>query len=201
MKCNKCSVENPDGAKFCRSCGNILPDVGTVMELYPEYNLIPTTIFKLKPYMMYTIFFVLFSILYLFFALYAFVGGISMFVYEQWHGHNEECYLFLGVGGLIALIIYYAIWLKKEYLLSPNHYRKRKKRLFEYDYIQSYTSRREQYVFIVKNQQFGLYDVKRIKIQLMPDYELLSWKTKGEILNATKNGRQFLIDVYGNELR
>ena len=196
MKCNNCKIENPNGARFCRGCGSVLSNVRSVMELYPEYSLTPASVFKLKPYMAFKFFVILLSIPYVFITICVFIASIINMIY-----YYTTVDAIVTICSLFALIIYYVFLIKTEYLLSPNRFRKRKKQLSEYDYIQDYTSRNEQYVFIVKNQKFGLYNVMRIKIQLTPDYDFLSWKTKGKILNATKNGRQFLIDIDGNELR
>lgn len=82
----------------------------------------------------------------------------------------------------------------------PNKFRK--KRLIEQaDYIQIYKSCKEKFVFYVKDNKFGLYDVKRFKVQLPANYDSLSWNIDNQILNVDQNGRQYTIDIYGNELK
>jgi hypothetical protein len=53
----------------------------------------------------------------------------------------------------------------------------------------------------VKNKKFGVYSVRRYEIQLPAIYDWLSWKIEGQILNVQQNGRQYIMDIYGNELK
>ena len=59
----------------------------------------------------------------------------------------------------------------------------------------------DDYIFIVKNKKFGVYSVRRYEIQLPAIYDWLSWKIEGQILNVQQNGRQYIMDIYGNELK
>ena len=52
MKCPHCDTENPQSAKFCRTCGNELTDgmnsTPTIMDKFPEYNFQPTKFYEWK---------------------------------------------------------------------------------------------------------------------------------------------------------
>ena len=47
MKCQHCNTVNPDDAKYCRVCGNVLT-AGTVLDRFPNLGLIPISLLKLR---------------------------------------------------------------------------------------------------------------------------------------------------------
>lgn len=66
------------------------------------------------------------------------------------------------------------------------------------DYIS--TKHSGKFYFFVKNHKFGVLKNNYNIIQIPAVYDKLSWKEKGQILVAEKNGETFLIDIYGNRL-
>lgn len=76
------------------------------------------------------------------------------------------------------------------------------------DYCQKYSywgifRRRKtpKFVFFVKDGQFGILDVAHYSVFLPARYDFLSWREKNKYLNAVINGRNFIIDIYGKELK
>ena len=51
----------------------------------------------------------------------------------------------------------------------------------------------------VKNRKFGVLRKGLYKVFVPAEYDKLSWRGK-KILDAEKDGRHFIIDIYGNEL-
>jgi hypothetical protein len=49
MKCNNCGCDNPDDAKYCRVCGNVL-QLESFFEKLSELGFMPTTMITLKGY-------------------------------------------------------------------------------------------------------------------------------------------------------
>ena len=82
----------------------------------------------------------------------------------------------------------------------PQNKRQRKRNAQDMDYIQSPEKRRARYLFIVKDNQFGLYDLRKLRIQIPAVYDQLWWQTEGAVLMGIKNGRNVLLDIYGHEL-
>ncbi len=68
------------------------------------------------------------------------------------------------------------------------------------DYIQYSKNWRGRYLFIVKDNQFGLYDLRKLRIQIPTVYDQLWWQTEGAVLMGIKDGRNVLLDIYGHEL-
>lgn len=52
---------------------------------------------------------------------------------------------------------------------------------------------------VKNNHKFGLFDTKRVKIILYPKYDSLSWEEYEQMLKATIDGKEILIDIKGNE--
>lgn len=61
-----------------------------------------------------------------------------------------------------------------------------------------------QYVVFVKDRKFGICNYPKLflkaKVMVPPIYDKLSWKKRNKILYAIKDGKEWLIDVYGNKL-
>ena len=110
--------------------------------------------------------------------------------------------VFFGLGGFVcSFVIAYVSFKYKLFDKSfPNRYVK-SELLKEADYIQVDFVNDDDYTFIVKNKKFGVYSVRRYEIQLPAIYDWLSWKIEGQILNVQQNGRQYIMDIYGNELK
>ena len=170
MKCQHCNTVNPDDAKYCRVCGNVLT-AGTVLDRFPNLGLIPISLLKLRS---------------------SFWAGLVLCV----------LILPLAYGCFLGCFLLYVLAYKSRILWKafPNYYVK-KKLLREAEYIQQNLSVNNGYVFIIKNYKFGIYNTKKNKVQIPAEYDLLSWVTEGKILNVQHNGRQYIMDIYGNELR
>lgn len=55
--------------------------------------------------------------------------------------------------------------------------------------------------FYVKDNKMGLLDVAHYRTFLSAQYDKLSWREKNKYLNATVGNREFIIDIYGKELK
>jgi hypothetical protein len=195
MKCQHCNTVNPDDAKYCRVCGNVLT-AGTVLDRFPNLGLIPISLLKLRSsFWAGLVLCVL--ILPLAYGCFLGFGGIIMLFVE-----GKIFNLFISACGFLGCFLLYVLAYKSRILWKafPNYYVK-KKLLREAEYIQQNLSVNNGYVFIIKNYKFGIYNTKKNKVQIPAEYDLLSWVTEGEILNVQHNGRQYIMDIYGNELR
>ena len=67
------------------------------------------------------------------------------------------------------------------------------------DYVQD--MEREEFVFMLKDDKFGVYNVRKAKVQIPTVYDKLGWKEYGQLLHATQGGRRYVMDIYGNELK
>ena len=183
MKCNNCGCDNPDDAKYCRVCGNVL-QLESFFERLSELGFIPTTMITLKGSLGATLLLYLLEILFIIGCLMA-IGGIIVFFVQP-----------LSVQVFAYVSFKYKLFDKS----FPNRYVK-SELLKEADYIQVDFVNDDDYTFIVKNKKFGVYSVRRYEIQLPAIYDWLSWKIEGQILNVQQNGRQYIMDIYGNELK
>ena len=129
------------------------------------------------------------------------IGGILAFL-DQPVLSGNACSAFIALGGFVcSFFIAYVSFKYKLFDKSfPNRYAK-SELLKEADYIQVDFVNDDDYTFIVKNKKFGVYSVRRYEIQLPAIYDWLSWKIEGQILNVRQNGRQYIMDIYGNELK
>lgn len=64
------------------------------------------------------------------------------------------------------------------------------------DYIQSKGSMR----FFVKDGRFGLVQWKNFNILVPATYDKLMWVQNNEVMKATLDGEEFLIDIHNNKL-
>lgn len=188
MKCRKCGAENPDDARYCRACGEALAG-GNAMERLADYHFVPVSIAQLRgvpkarlawrllfPFLLVVTFF--------------FVNALIWMALAHIFGWGA---------GLLCLVLI----VKKGGLLDrsfPNRFKAAQLRK-EADYIQSYKSSAEKFVFILKDDKFGVYDVEKFKVQIPPIYDELSWKEQKRLLYAAQGGRRYVIDIYGNELK
>lgn len=189
MKCEYCNTVNPDDAKICRMCGKDLKPQ-TIIERYHQYQFLPTTLAKLKGSLWARFFLIIWTLFFLFIL----INIIYLIVEEQ---HLKEPAVFITIMVFLLIILTACKLLVKSF---PNKFR-RKRLIKQADYIQTYKSCKEKFVFYVKDNKFGLYDVKRFKVQLPANYDSLSWNIDNQILNVDQNGRQYTIDIYGNELK
>ena len=195
MKCNNCGCDNPDDAKYCRVCGNVL-QLESFFERLSELGFMPTTMITLKSSLGATLLLYLLEFLFVIGCFMAIGGIVNFFV------RRDSGFVFVALGGFVcSFVIAYVSFKYKLFDKSfPNRYVK-SELLKEADYIQLDFVNDDDYTFIVKNKKFGVYSVRRYEIQLPAIYDWLSWKIEGQILNVQQNGRQYIMDIYGNELK
>ena len=195
MKCNNCGCDNPDDAKYCRVCGNVL-QLESFFERLSELGFMPTTMITLKGSLGATLLLYLLEILFIIGCFMVIAGIVNFFV------RRDSGFVFVALGGFVcSFVIAYVSFKYKLFDKSfPNRYVK-SELLKEADYIQLDFVNDDDYAFIVKNKKFGVYSVRRYEIQLPAIYDWLSWKIEGQILNVRQNGRQYIMDIYGNELK
>ena len=195
MKCNNCGCDNPDDAKYCRVCGNVL-QLESFFEKLSELGFMPTTMITLKGSLGATLLLYLLELLFIIGCLMVIAGIVNFFV------RRDSGFVYVALGGFVcSFVIAYVSFKYKLFDKSfPNRYVK-SELLKEADYIQLDFVNDDDYAFIVKNKKFGVYSVRRYEIQLPAIYDWLSWKIEGQILNVRQNGRQYIMDIYGNELK
>lgn len=195
MKCNNCGCDNPDDAKYCRVCGNVL-QLESFFEKLSELGFMPTTMITLKGSLGATLLLYLLELLFIIGCLMVIAGIVNFFV------RRDSGFVFVALGGFVCSFVIAYVSFKCKLLDKsfPNRYVK-SRFLKETDYIQLDFVNDDDYAFIVKNKKFGVYSVRRYEIQLPAIYDWLSWKIEGQILNVRQNGRQYIMDIYGNELK
>lgn len=195
MKCNNCGCDNPDDAKYCRVCGNVL-QLESFFEKLSELGFMPTTMITLKGSLGATLLLYLLELLFIIGCFMVIAGIVNFFI------RRDSGFVFVALGGFVcSFVIAYVSFKYKLFDKSfPNRYVK-SELLKEADYIQLDFVNDDDYTFIVKNKKFGVYSVRRYEIQLPAIYDWLSWKIEGQILNVQQNGRQYIMDIYGNELK
>ena len=195
MKCNNCGCDNPDDAKYCRVCGNVL-QLESFFEKLSELGFMPTTMITLKGSLGATLLLYLLELLFIIGCLMVIAGIVNFFV------RRDSGFVYVALGGFVCSFVIAYVSFKCKLLDKsfPNRYVK-SRLLKETDYIQLDFVNDDDYAFIVKNKKFGVYSVRRYEIQLPAIYDWLSWKIEGQILNVQQNGRQYIMDIYGNELK
>ena len=195
MKCNNCGCDNPDDAKYCRVCGNVL-QLESFFERLSELGFMPTTMITLKGSLGATLLLYLLELLFIIGCLMVIAGIVNFFV------RRDSGFVYVALGGFVCSFVIAYVSFKCKLLDKsfPNRYVK-SRLLKEADYIQLDFVNDDDYAFIVKNKKFGVYSVRRYEIQLPAIYDWLSWKIEGQILNVRQNGRQYIMDIYGNELK
>lgn len=198
----------------------------SIIEKYPEYKFVPTDFIpvfnnrqkgiKKTNRIIWTIFFVGFALIiigYIFFYKYEY-QRVSMlkdrygdyFDLLDWWWANVDgffndgtWYEWLGsIGGGMCIC---CLWILVVILIIKRTIKalsiRSQKYIQEADYVEK-TWRFSKYIFFVKDRKFGLFD--KVEIVIPAEYDRLSWKEKGRILVAERNGETFLIDIFGNRL-
>ena len=164
MKCNNCGCDNPDDAKYCRVCGNVL-QLESFFERLSELGFMPTTMITLKGSLGATLLLYLLEILFIIGCFMVIAGIVNFFV------RRDSGFVFVALGGFVcSFVIAYVSFKYKLFDKSfPNRYVK-SELLKEADYIQLDFVNDDDYIFIVKNKKFGVYSVRRYEIQLPAIY-------------------------------
>ena len=79
MKCNNCGCDNPDDAKYCRVCGNVL-QLESFFEKLSELGFMPTTMITLKGSLGATLLLYLLELLFIIGCLMVIAGIVNFFV-------------------------------------------------------------------------------------------------------------------------
>lgn len=177
-----------------------VPD--NVMLRFPQYGFVPVNIIWIRPnYWIRLIIIVATTLLLL--ALIPLV--IAMTDFSEGKSHTGETlsasfFMLFIMFGLFPFLIT-AIACRHPFRKAfPRNKRRRKKMALYMDYIQYSKNWRGRYLFIVKDNQFGLYDLRKLRIQIPTVYDQLWWQTEGAVLMGIKDGRNVLLDIYGHEL-
>lgn len=193
MRCKNpnCGVENREGAKFCRNCGNSLHGMGTsVIDRFPEYNLEPVSnmIEKNKDTKFYWICFLFFAAI----SICSMIGLIWIIIKSF-----SACY----IGEIIGMSIL-AVLTIISISYSRKMYRKARKLslLSQYDYIENKETS-SPYRLVINNSKFGLVDYCKKRSLIPCEYDYLKWKSQDKILTATIGKDVFDVDIYGNRLK
>lgn len=191
MKCPNCGVENHEGAKFCRNCGCSLGDNRiTIRKRFPQYDFLPTTRKRIHRQPSYIYFIIL--LLLAFFLMYLISGAFLLFFSsDEMIHHDGGVFLFCIVIGTPPAVMLMKRLYKKTFNIDLSSM---------FDYIENRTESAK-YRFVVKDSKFGLFNLRRMTIQIPCEYDCLSWITKDEILNATSGDHLFEIDINGNRLK
>ena len=192
-KCSKCQCANDDEAKYCRKCGFEF----TSMPWWKRIGFIPVRNFKIKNSLTFQIL----SVLWLPYLviLAASIGKYSYFLFNYNNGPMEIGVLIVDIIGI--LFLYYGMRFFSRFCFR-NHLRKRRKELLDSDFIERNSYDKRYAIFArgdKNNHKFGLFDTKRVKIILYPKYDSLSWEEYEQMLKATIDGKEILIDIKGNE--
>ena len=98
MKCNNCGCDNPDDAKYCRVCGNVL-QLESFFEKLSELGFMPTTMITLKGSLGATLLLYLLELLFVIGCLMV-IGGIIVFFVQP-----LSVQVFFGLGGFVCSFV------------------------------------------------------------------------------------------------
>lgn len=119
--------------------------------------------------------------------------------------YQETTFWISGMFGAISLSIFLLTYIICGYKKCSKNTKPLK---FYADYVQKYSywgifrkKKTPKYVFFIKDNKFGILDVAHYKVYLSARYDYLEWREKKKYLNATLDGRNYIIDIYGNELK
>ena len=99
MKCNNCGCDNPDDAKYCRVCGNVL-QLESFFERLSELGFMPTTMITLKSSLGATLLLYLLEFLFVIGCLMAIGGIVNFFV------RRDSGFVFVALGGLVCCFVF-----------------------------------------------------------------------------------------------
>lgn len=187
MECIYCNSYNIEGALFCRNCGKELSGGRNIIESFPEYDFVPTSLpfFSIKQYNTRKILALLGII----------ISIISELLIYYWSTLGDYVSIFFhfiwGTLFLISIIV----------LFIPS----KKGKSFDLpliaDYVQDIRTNRSRYIFFCKGHRMGVLDFKGKKIQIPAKYDSLSWKKQQEIIVARTGNKSIYIDIHGKELK
>ena len=193
MRCRKCGAESPENAKFCRGCGEVL-NVNFI-DAHSDYA--PATLYSWRnPFKYVKLFFKLLFLLGLFFTVYL---AIYEFIDIKYYSNEYNIFKFISmfiVGGVLLIASVFGVnycrkrILPKDYKLSDVA-----------DYVKRYNYFSNRYTFYVKDGKYGLLDVRKFKVHFPAEYDMMEWREFNKLLVVIKGNRQYIIDIFGNELK
>lgn len=212
MKCKYCNTENPNEARYCRRCGQELATNENPMEKWPNLDFRPVGIVSLKQYKSGRIFFFkLFRFISWgagLLALYFIANAFGLFVEHRDSGlfssllddfiFGTDYYVFLSLS-LITFIISFFIIISM-YKHCPRRRQEEELRK-NVDYIQGTSFSSQTYLFFIKDNHWGCYNMKNFSIQIPAAYDFLEWREYGKLLNGKKDNISMIIDINGQPLK
>lgn len=163
------------------------------IELYPNLKLVPASL-VCRPGCHIVLWWILYLV-----VLASLVGYIITCLTVTIHNWNmylgwELSIIFISVALAISLCTLWGKLIYKKILHHPNSgYEKLVK---EADYV---SGNRGLCVFL-KDEEFGVIKLWGCRVVIPPTYSYMEWEIYGKILRVKKDGRAFLIDIYGNEV-
>lgn len=156
----------------------------SVMEKYPEYGFIPTSLNDKRGTLQKIILFFA-TLVFAYFGLGFTIGGII----ESCEGDPALGFVMI-IGGVSILTIYYLLIISKWYIntFPKSHIA---------DYIQSTKGK----TICVKDGRFGVLNNFNNHLIIPTIYDKLSWTQKDKLLRAELKGEVFLIDIHNNRLK
>lgn len=212
MKCKNCGTENNEDAKFCRGCGQDLSIKENPMDKWPNLDFRPVSIVSLKQYKSGRIsFFKLFRFISWgagLLALYLVANAFGFFVQYTDYGMRDTIFEIHVFGNdyevfLTWTIITFII----SFLITISLYKRCPKKRQEeelrkiVDYIQGLSFASKTYLFYIKDNHWGCYNMRNFSIQIPATYDFLEWREYGRLLNGRKDNKSIIIDINGQPLK
>lgn len=187
MICPKCNQNNENGAQYCRNCGSKLPDY--FPELFPTMSLVPASQYNDKKSNAYWWALVIPCALICLVAIGVAVNEFITASDSQFYSADH-----ILAGSILTIVAIVA------FFICRKAYKRTKGYDFTlYDYVQEDISK--QYVFVVKNRRFGLYNTITQTQCLDCRYDTIDWLRYGTALLVSEANESFVIDIYGNKLK
>lgn len=142
------------------------------MKLYPNLKLVPVSLVR-RPY------------IFLWWALIIVLAFALL--------------LILGWVGLMLSVLCGVLLFKKVLYMPRDSKGGYKKLVKEVDYLSGERGFRQLCIFL-KDMKFGVIKLWSCCVVIPPTYSFMEWEIYGKILRVKKDGRAFLIDIYGNEV-
>lgn len=194
MICQHCNTFNSDDTMYCRVCGHKLPY--SINQI--KVNYLPTNHLNWKSPIFANIIYgtalvaVILSVIML----------VNIFIRAPWDDHRE--YTFYTIWGILLVIS--MLCASKFNLPQPNSSKYLLKDVADYIEPYSYGGMRHNpkkplYVIFIKDNKMGLLDVSTFSIKIEADFDVLTWHTKNEYLNAINANGSCCMDVNGIVLK
>jgi hypothetical protein len=176
------------------------PEQNTIspMKLYPDLELVPASLVR-RPHIVLWCFFYIIVLGF----ITSLLLDIPDIIYECKDFFGDLFYKFEDfdlIAGIVVVSVLDIVWsicfFKKILCLSKDAKGGYKKLVKEADYV---SGNRGLCVFL-KDMKFGVIKLWSCRVVIPPTYNYMEWETYGKVLRVKKDGRAFLIDIYGNEV-